>query len=127
MGRLSTFVDGDPGVGDAVKTLDLHEAAAFLKLHAEELRRRAKAGQVRGAKVGRAWVFLEDDLVDYLRSLYPRPRQALRVTLGKEVEPCHFANAAASGGSTSTPPTGSEYANLLGLPTEPSRKSSAIG
>lgn len=72
-----------------MNTLDLKEAAVWLHCHPEELRRRAKAGQVPGTKVGRAW--------------------------------------AVSGGSTSTPPTESEYANLLKLPTKPKRKSFTTG
>jgi excisionase family DNA binding protein len=81
-------------------TLTLREAAMFLKIHPEELRQRAKAGRIPGAKVGRAWVFLQDDLADFLRSLYSPSRQALQVTLRKEVETCHFADAGRSGGST---------------------------
>lgn len=102
-----------------MNTLTLIEAAAFLKLHPEELRRRAKLGLVPGAKVGRAWVFLQDDLAEFLRSLYPRPRQALQVTLRKEVETCHFADAGRSGGSTYALQTENEYANLLGLTQKP--------
>ena len=101
-----------------METLDLKQAAHFLRLHPEELRQRAKAGRIPGAKVGRCWVFLQDDLVEYLRSLYPASRQALQVTLRKEME-CHFANAAVLGGSTSALPPESEYAELLGLPTKP--------
>lgn len=108
-------------------TLTLQEAAAFLKLHPEELRRRAKAGQIPGAKVGRAWVFLQQDLADFVRSLYAQPRQALRVTLRKEIETCHFADATASTGSTFAHPQESEYADLLGLPTKPKRKSFTTG
>ena len=100
-------------------TLTLREAAGFLKIHSEELRRRAKGGVIPGAKVGRAWVFLQDDLADYLRSLYSWPRQALRVTLRKEVETCHFADAVQSGGSTFALQAESEYANLLGLKAKP--------
>ncbi len=107
-----------------MRTLGLNEAAAFLKVHPEELRRRAKSGTVPGAKVGRAWVFLMDDLVGYLRSLYSQPRQALRVTLDKEVSECHFANVVQSGGSTLSLPMENEYAALLGLATKPSRKNS---
>ena len=55
-----------------MKTFGLNEAALFLRCHPEELRRRARAGVIPGAKVGRAWVFLEDDLVAYLRSRYPQ-------------------------------------------------------
>jgi len=100
-------------------TLTLSEAARFLKIHPEELRQRAKAGRIPGAKVGRAWVFLQEDLADYLRSLYSRPRQALQVTLGKEVESCHFADEVQSGGSTCSPLPENEYAALLRLPIKP--------
>src|SRR5688572_3267908 len=103
----------------AMRTLSLTEAAQFLKMHPEEVRRRAKAGIIPGAKAGRAWVFLEEDLAAYLRSLYSRTRQALQVTWGKEVAECHFANAVKPGGSTSQPQAGNEYADLLGLATKP--------
>ena len=105
-----------------MRTFDLAEAASFLRMNAEELRQRAKAGRIPGAKIGRRWVFLEDDLVAHVRALYSHPRQALQVTPRKELE-CHFANAAVSGGSTSSLPTGSEYEDLLGLPTKPKRRS----
>ena len=101
-----------------MKSLGLTEAATFLHCHPEELRRRAKAGLVPGAKIGRAWVFLEDDLVTYVRSRYSQSRQALQVTLRKEME-CHFANAAVPGGSTSLLQPENEYDVLLGLPTKP--------
>jgi len=109
-----------------MRTLNLREAADFLHLHPEELRSRAKAGRIPAAKVGRAWVFVEEDLASHLRSLYVAPRQALQVTFSKE-ETCHFADAAASGGSNSEPPTGNEYADLLGLPKKPSRRNSTTG
>jgi hypothetical protein len=102
-----------------VITFTLIEAAAFLKVHPEELRQRAKAGLIPGAKVGRAWVFLQDDLAAYLRSLYSRHRQALQVTLRKEIDPCHFADVVQSGGSTCSPLPENEYAALLGLRTKP--------
>jgi hypothetical protein len=105
-----------------METLDLEQAAHFLKLHPEELRRRAKAGGVQAAKVGKRWVFIKEDLADYLRSLYAGRRQALQVMLGKESDPCHLSNAARSGGSTSSPPTGNEYDALLGLRMKPSRR-----
>ena len=105
-------------LANEMQTLDLKEAAQFLRVHPEELRRRAKAGLIPGAKVGRAWVFLEEDLATYLRSLYSQPRQALQVTLRKESS-CHFANAAVSGGSTSSLQPENEYAVLLRLPKKP--------
>jgi hypothetical protein len=107
-----------------MRTLGLVDAASFLRLHPEELRRRAKAGQIPGAKIGRAWVFLEDDLATYLRSLYRQSRQALQVTTLAKEEICHFASVAVSGGSTSLVQADNEYADLLGLPTSASRKNS---
>jgi excisionase family DNA binding protein len=107
-----------------MRTLGLKQAAEFLKVHPEELRRRAKSGAVPGAKVGRSWVFLDEDLAAYLRSLYAPSRQALRVTLDKEVSECHFANVVQSGGSTLSLPMENEYAALLGLGTKLSRKNS---
>ncbi|HEX7052491.1 MAG TPA: helix-turn-helix domain-containing protein [Burkholderiales bacterium] len=79
------------------RTFDLGEAAGFLKMHPEEVRRRARTGQLPGAKAGKRWVFIEEDLAAYLRSLYAAPRQALRVTPRKENE-CHFASAETRGG-----------------------------
>lgn len=55
------------------KTLDLKGAASFLGIHKETLRERAACGEIPGAKVGKSWRFLEDDLVNYLRSLYSAP------------------------------------------------------
>jgi excisionase family DNA binding protein len=50
-----------------VNTLNLEETARFLKVHTETISRLAKTGQLPGAKIGRAWVFLEEDLIEYLR------------------------------------------------------------
>lgn len=53
-----------------MKTLDLKEAAAFLKMTPEGLRIKVVNGHIPGAKPGRRWCFREDDLAQYLRSLY---------------------------------------------------------
>jgi hypothetical protein len=60
-----------------MKTLNLREAAVFLHIHPEELRTRAKRGLIPGAKIGRQWVFIDIDLAEFVRSLYPVRRQAL--------------------------------------------------
>jgi Helix-turn-helix domain len=46
------------GFNTVMNTLNLKQAAAFLHIHPEELRSRAKRGLIPGAKVGRRWVFL---------------------------------------------------------------------
>lgn len=48
-------------------TLDLSEAAALLKVDAETARQLAANGTLYAAKIGRSWVFLRDDLIEYLR------------------------------------------------------------
>ena len=79
-----------------MKTLDLHQAAAFLHLHPDTLQRRAKAGDVPAAKPGKSWVFLEEDLVTYLRQLQTQPRQT-----GKGETQCS-TNVVSFGGLTSS-------------------------
>lgn len=106
-----------------MKTLDLKQAAAFLRMNPETLRQKAKAGLIPGAKPGKSWVFFEEDLVQYMRSQYPSTRQAVRVAT-QEVSVCHSTAEQTSGGSISTPPADNEYASLLGLKTVKQRKSS---
>jgi len=111
-----------------MRTLTLTEAAAFLKMHQEEVRMRAKRGLLPGAKTGKRWVFLEEDLIAYVRSLYALSRQALRVTpLNEKESVCHYASEERSGGSTSPPPTGNVYADLLKPKLKPKRKNFTTG
>jgi excisionase family DNA binding protein len=84
-----------------MKTLLLEEAAEFLKMHPEELRRRAKLGQIPAAKPGKQWVFIQEDLVGYLRSIYPIQRQAPQSDRERNVHSWHFSDAVKSGGLTS--------------------------
>src|SRR5665213_1189533 len=51
-----------------MKTLNLRKAAAFLHMHPEEVRTRAKRGLIPGAKIGRRWVFIEIDLAEFVRT-----------------------------------------------------------
>ncbi|ACO75605.1 helix-turn-helix domain-containing protein [Laribacter hongkongensis] len=48
-------------------TLDLQEAAELLKVSDETVREMARSGTILGAKVGVAWVFIKDDLMEFLR------------------------------------------------------------
>lgn len=49
-------------------TLGLEEAAEFLKVNPETVRRLADGGDLLGAKIGVSWVFLRADLMEYLRA-----------------------------------------------------------
>jgi Helix-turn-helix domain len=99
-----------------MKTLNLREAASFLHMHPEELRSRAKRGLIPGAKVARRWVFIEDDLAEFVRSLYPVKRKALPV---EDTAPA----AQRRSQSTSSLRTIREYDELLGLNTRHRRTS----
>lgn len=48
-------------------TLGLAEAAALLHMSEDALMRKARAGIVPGAKPGRKWVFVREDLLAWLR------------------------------------------------------------
>jgi hypothetical protein len=50
-----------------MKTFDLIECAEFLKVDRNTAMKLAGTGELPGAKIGRAWVFLEDDVVAFLR------------------------------------------------------------
>ena len=106
-----------------MKTLNLHEAAVLLHMHAESLRQKTRQGLIPGAKIGKRWVFLEEDLIDYLRSQYPSQRQAARVT-DTEVKSdlSLVGRKTISRRCDSELATDAEYAKLLGLPTSPKRR-----
>jgi excisionase family DNA binding protein len=48
-------------------TLNLQEAAELLKIAETTAQELAYSGELPGAKIGRAWVFLKDDLIRWLR------------------------------------------------------------
>ncbi|MBA3660352.1 MAG: helix-turn-helix domain-containing protein [Gammaproteobacteria bacterium] len=83
-----------------MKTLTLQEAALFLKMSAESLRLKTASGEIPGAKPGRRWCFREDDLAEYLRSLYPMQAKTSRgvVTTNRRTTTWHSANEVKFGG-----------------------------
>jgi Helix-turn-helix domain len=95
------------------ETLTLREAAAFCNMNHECFRRKVKEGVIPGAKVGKAWVFLKYDLIQYIRSLYATSaEEAVRVT-GKEVTPCRSTVEIKSGGLASQRQLESAYRKAL--------------
>src|SRR3954453_4843409 len=100
----------------AMPTLDLPQAANLLKLHPTTLRRMAREGTVPAARIGKGWLFVELDLLEYVRSQYhPRALQGD----SKEVLGCHSTSARIRriGGSKSTT-AADAYRKALGLPIE---------
>ena len=97
------------------KTLGINEASKLLRLHPVTLSRRAKSGEIPAAKLGKEWVFILDDLLEYIRVKYKtRALQGER----KETQ-CHFTNAKTlpPGGSKS-PSVEKQYNEVLGLTTK---------
>jgi len=96
-------------------TFNLIEASNFLNMHPETVRHYAKAGKLPGAKPGKSWVFIEEDLAQWIRNKYCSP---LQVPQGEEKVVCNSHNAGkkASGGFVSPRRTASEYSALLKLP-----------
>jgi excisionase family DNA binding protein len=111
-----------------VTTLDLRQAAALLKMHPQTVRRRAIAGEIPAAKPGRSWVFVEADLVAWLRARY---RGSGQVSQGdREENPlCHSSDARdrGDGGAGSRHQTARRYADLLGLTTAARPRSTRTG
>lgn len=69
-----------------MRTFDLEQAADFLKVNPCTAQEMAASGELPGAKIGRAWVFLEEDLADWLREqikLQREQRQSKNYNLSK--------------------------------------------
>ena len=49
-----------------MRTLDIHAAADALKVHTNTILDLAGRGVLPGAKIGRSWVFREEDVESYL-------------------------------------------------------------
>src|SRR5215469_12237839 len=51
-----------------METLCLEQAAKLLHISPDCLLRKARAGKVPGAKIGRRWVFVRSDLIELIRA-----------------------------------------------------------
>jgi excisionase family DNA binding protein len=99
------------------QTLTLEEAAHFLKMSPECLRRKVKAGDIPGCKPGKKWVFLEDRLVEWLSISNLKAANPLNLNINetsKETK-CQSTNVKTSGGYNLRPHRGKGYKDLLAL------------
>lgn len=97
-----------------MKTLDLRQAADFLFIHPVTLRNKVRSGEIPGSKPGKRWIFIDIDLVEYLRAQYTR-----RVSQGdnQEERECHSINARTRPiDGSSSPSWDEQYKAALGLP-----------
>ena len=107
-----------------MKTLTLQEAAQVLKLHPVTVAERASDGRIPAAKIGRRWVFVEDDLIAYVRAHYKR--RALQGG-SSEISECHSTSARTHriGGSSSRSAV-IACRKALGLPTNGKLRNTTI-
>jgi hypothetical protein len=103
-----------------MNTMDLREAANFLLMNAEVLRRKASKGDIPGRKTGKRWVFIKEHLADWVSGRYPERGQGLRVIDGGltstgVIETCQFTSEKIRGGFKLPQQTEREYNALLDL------------
>ncbi|WP_342220239.1 helix-turn-helix domain-containing protein [Rickettsiella endosymbiont of Miltochrista miniata] len=100
-----------------MKTFKLEEAAEFLKMNPEGLRRLAASKKIPAGKPGKCWCFMEEDLVNYLRSLYDQPCKVSQgVSNNRREKIWRSVKETMSGGSDFLTME-KEYNDLLGLQT----------
>lgn len=107
-----------------MSTMGIDEASRLLKDHPVTLSKMASSGEIPAAKIGKKWVFIEVDLLDYIRAQYK-----LRALEGERKETqCHFTNAKTppSGGSKSLS-VDRKYNEALGLTTKSKPRNSMTG
>ena len=90
-----------------MKTMNAIEASAYLGVHKDTLCGLAKAGKIPGVKVGRAWIFLDEDLTQYLRSQYKKACDNMGTLWGSTQGTAHRI------GGTSSASKASAYAKVL--------------
>ncbi len=99
-----------------MNTLTLKEAAAFLKLHEHTVEKLARVGRLPAAKPGKRWVFVDIDLLDWLRAQY-------RQNHSKEVKQWRYTDEVASG-TVNGKSAANELEKRLAHPTAKLRKNS---
>ncbi|MEM7704230.1 MAG: helix-turn-helix domain-containing protein [Pseudomonadota bacterium] len=102
---------------DEPPTIGTTEAARLLHCCAETVKRRARAGELPDRRVGRSWVFLRTDVLNYVRG-YTGPERSPHLS-GRRLHSCKSTNVvnAAPGGSGSRRRTTDAYIRALGLRT----------
>ena len=95
------------------RILSVLEAAKYLGIHKETMRRLAAGGDVPAAKIGRSWRFIEQDLATHVQSLYSSSASQSVVPNGSK-EIWHSTKETKSTGLISTTMV-RDYNKALGL------------
>jgi excisionase family DNA binding protein len=96
-----------------MKTLNIQQAAEFLGAHKETIRRLASRREIPATKIGRSWIFIEQDLVMYIRNKYSTCDASQGVAYRSKTK-WHSTKETGSGGLISSIKE-SEYVKVLGL------------
>ncbi|CAB4122239.1 SinI-like, DNA-binding domain [uncultured Caudovirales phage] len=67
--------------------MDIEECAALLKVDRTTILRLAQNGEIPGGKIGRAWVFIEQDMLDYLRRKIANQMTERRALVDEQLRP----------------------------------------
>lgn len=108
-------------MSEQTKLLTLNQAAEFLQCNPETVRRLAQTGKIPSAKLGRKWVFIQQDLEQHLRKQYSTPESVVQVVDNDEESLCQFTLETTSGGLNSQRQTELEYDALLQRKTDNKR------
>ncbi|WP_296830783.1 helix-turn-helix domain-containing protein [Thiomicrospira sp.] len=109
-------------MNERLKTLTLQQVAELLQVNPETVRRHAQAGKIPCAKLGSKWVFIEQDVAQYLRNQYSKKVGVARVVDNNEESLCQYTSAETSGGLNLLHQTEDEYAAQLKLGKNEKRK-----
>ena len=110
------------------RTLGATDAARLLRVHPQTLMSLARAGALPGCKIGKAWVFVESLLIEYLVT-----QSQMRVSVaGTQEKPeCRSTEEKTPqiGGSNCRPSAAklARYRSALGLPKNGKQQSSTTG
>jgi len=101
-----------------METILLDEASALLAIHPQTLLKRVKTGEVPGAKLGKCWVFVKADLIDYIRSKYSTVQS--NTSKNRVKNKCYIKEKTASSGGSKLhlPMVENQYGQLLSLKTK---------
>ena len=98
-----------------MKILNLEEAATLLKMTPEGLRRKVVKGEIPGAKPGKCWCFIEEDLAEYLQSIYPSYAKASWGVLKPNMRTIGRSTKEVTLGGLTSATIEKEYKEALGL------------
>jgi len=101
-----------------MQIFNIDEAADFLKMNPEVLRRKAKLGLIPGRKAGKRWIFVCEHLADWVSGRCPlsvNDTLAVVDDQSKDTQQCQSTSVGKSGGFNSPRQTVATYNSLLGL------------